>query len=196
VSVAAFETISVQRGPDLVTVSLERLTMAPQMFRELGSLFRSFGQDRALRGVVLRSAVQHFSYGLDPTAVFSEDGAELADALSAVAACPATVLAAVHGRCMGSGVDLIRACDLRLASVDAKFSEPAPPRQARADDISAARAQLLGLVNDVYADRSALDAAAEALAREISAKPAIDVVPRQITHSLRHLTSMRSGPPV
>jgi enoyl-CoA hydratase len=196
VSVSGFDTISVQRGADLVTVSLERLTMPPQMFRELGSLFRSFSADRALRGVVLRSAVQHFTYGLDPTAVFSQDGAELADAISAVAACPAPVLAAVHGRCMGSGVDLIRACDIRLASVDAKFSGALPALQGRDSEISAARAQLLGLVNDVYADRSALDAAAEAVAREISEKPPRAAASRQIMQCLRHLTPMRSGPPV
>jgi enoyl-CoA hydratase len=204
-----FETVSVQRTANIVTVSLERLTMPPQMFRELGSLFRSFAQDPALRAVVLRSAVQHFTYGLDLAATFSEHGAvsgggaseglalhhsicSLQDDIGAVAACPVPVVAAVHGRCIGGGIDLIGACDVRLASVDAKFSVP----ETKADfgtlerlpaligeahtrelastgkDISAARAQQIGLINDVYGDRSALDAAAEALAREIAANPA------------------------
>ncbi|HEY6559947.1 MAG TPA: enoyl-CoA hydratase-related protein [Polyangiaceae bacterium] len=206
-SASQFETVSVQRTADIVTVSLERLTMPPQMFRELGSLFRSFAQDPALRAVVLRSAVQHFTYGLDLAVTFSEHGVSgggaseglalhhsicsLQDDIGAVAACPVKVVAAVHGRCIGGGIDLISACDVRLASVDAKFSVP----ETKADlgtlerlpaligqahtrelastrqDISAARAQQIGLINDVYGDRSALDAAAEALAREIAANP-------------------------
>lgn len=209
-STPEFETVSVQRAADIVTVSLERLTMPPQMFRELGSLFRSFAQDPALRAVVLRSAVQHFTYGLDVAATLSEHGAGLdggasggvalqrsicclQDDIGRVAACPVPVVAAVHGRCMGGGIDLISACDVRLASVDAKFSVPETkadlgtlarlpaligPVHTRelasaAKDISAARAQQIGLINDVYGDRSALDAAAEALAREIAANPLV-----------------------
>lgn len=43
-------------------------------------------------------------------------------AMSCVAECPLPVIAAVHGACIGAGVDLITACDIRLASSDAKFS--------------------------------------------------------------------------
>ena len=43
-------------------------------------------------------------------------------AVTAVADCPKPVVAAVHGYCIGGGVDLITACDIRLASADAVFS--------------------------------------------------------------------------
>ena len=43
-------------------------------------------------------------------------------AISSVANCPKPVVAAVHGYCIGGGVDLIAACDIRLASADAVFS--------------------------------------------------------------------------
>ena len=46
----------------------------------------------------------------------------LQDSVTAVAQCPKPVIAAVHGYCIGGGVDLIAACDIRLASADAVFS--------------------------------------------------------------------------
>ena len=39
--------------------------------------------------------------------------------VTTVADCPKPVIAAVHGYCIGGGVDLITACDIRLASADA-----------------------------------------------------------------------------
>ena len=85
--------------------------------------------------------------------------------------------------CIGGGVDLISAVDIRYASADAKFSvrevklsivadvgslarlpHPVrrPPARAGADgwDIDAARAEKIGLVNDVFADADAALAAA------------------------------------
>jgi enoyl-CoA hydratase len=41
---------------------------------------------------------------------------------SSLADCPKPVIAAVHGWCIGAGIDLITACDIRYASADAKFS--------------------------------------------------------------------------
>ena len=43
-------------------------------------------------------------------------------AFTAAEACPVPVIAAVHGPCIGAGVDLITACDVRLCSADAVFS--------------------------------------------------------------------------
>ena len=42
--------------------------------------------------------------------------------ITAVADCPKPVIAAIHGYCIGGGVDLTSACDIRLASADAVFS--------------------------------------------------------------------------
>ncbi|PHV12373.1 crotonase/enoyl-CoA hydratase family protein [Chitinimonas sp. BJB300] len=45
----------------------------------------------------------------------------LQDSLSAIERCRKPVIAAIHGACVGGGLDLIAACDLRYCSVDAHF---------------------------------------------------------------------------
>jgi enoyl-CoA hydratase len=109
------------------------------------------------------------------------------------------VIAAVHGWCVGGGVDLITACDLRICSADARFSVRETKVAMVADlgslqrlplvigdaatrelaltgkDIDATRALALGLVSQVTADRTALDAAARALAAEIAGNPPLVV---------------------
>jgi enoyl-CoA hydratase len=113
-------------------------------------------------------------------------------AISSVAACRKPVIAAVAGWCVGGAVDLITACDVRLCSADARFSVRevklamvadvgtlarlpgiVGPGHARmlaftGDDIDAARARAIGLVEDVHADPDALFAAARALAGRIA----------------------------
>jgi enoyl-CoA hydratase len=120
-------------------------------------------------------------------------------AITAVAECPKPVVAAVHGACIGGGVDLITACDIRLASADAVFSVRETKVAIVADlgtlqrlpriigpghvaelaftgrDISAERAAAIGLVNDVVADPDAVHRAADQLARVIAANPPLAV---------------------
>lgn len=43
------------------------------------------------------------------------------DAFNAIEAFPWPVVVAIHGACVGAGVDLITACDIRLAATDATF---------------------------------------------------------------------------
>jgi enoyl-CoA hydratase/carnithine racemase len=45
----------------------------------------------------------------------------LQEAMSAFEACPVPVIAAVHGHCVGAGIDMITACDIRLATDSAVF---------------------------------------------------------------------------
>jgi enoyl-CoA hydratase len=119
--------------------------------------------------------------------------------VTSVAACPKPTIAAVHGYCIGGGVDLISACDIRLASADAVFSVRETRVAIVADlgslqrlpriigkghvaelaltgkDVPAARAKEIGLVNDVLADADAVLAAARQLATEIAANSPLAV---------------------
>merc|ERR1719277_2092022 len=44
------------------------------------------------------------------------------DAITAIERCLKPTIAVIHGACVGAGVDLITACDVRLCSADAFFS--------------------------------------------------------------------------
>ncbi|MCD2110554.1 crotonase/enoyl-CoA hydratase family protein [Rhodococcus rhodochrous] len=120
-------------------------------------------------------------------------------AITAVADCRKPVVAAVQGWCIGGAVDLISAADIRYASADAKFSVREVKVGMVADvgtlarlpliigdghvrelaltgkDIDAARAEKIGLVNDVHDDADAVLAAAHATAAGIAANPPLVV---------------------
>jgi enoyl-CoA hydratase len=105
---------------------------------------------------------------------------------------PKPVIAAVNGYCLGAGMDLITACDVRLASEDATFSIRETRMGLVADvgtlqrlpgivgaghtaelamtgrDIDAAQAMAIGLVNAVHPDREATIGAAREVATEIA----------------------------
>ena len=109
------------------------------------------------------------------------------------------VIAAVHGVCLGAGMDLITACDIRLASADATFSVRETKVAMVADigtlqrlprlvgdgvarelvftgcDIDAARARKIGLVNEILPDQAGLMARAQAMAQEIAANSPLAV---------------------
>jgi enoyl-CoA hydratase len=109
------------------------------------------------------------------------------------------VIAAVHGACIGGGMDLITACDIRLCAADAVFSVretkiamvadvgtlqrlprvigdgPARELIFTGRDIDAAQAREIGLVNEVLPDAEALQSRARALAQEIAANSPLAV---------------------
>ncbi len=206
-----------------------RNAMGPELWTDLPRAMHAVSEETAVRVVVVAARGPHFSVGLDLKAmgtVLSGDGdgggggggggspepsmaararksrrevLRLQASISAVALCPKPVIAAVHGYCIGGGVDLIAACDIRLASADAVFSVREAKVAIVADlgslqrlpaiigaghlaelaftgkDIDAARAREIGLVNEVAADAGAVQAAAAALAGEIAANSPIAV---------------------
>jgi enoyl-CoA hydratase/carnithine racemase len=111
--------------------------MDGDFFAELGETFRQLGRDRDVRAVLLSGRGRHFTAGLDLQYAAGQFGPaadpgraaearlrhvhQLQDAFTAVAECRVPVIAAVHGGCIGAGVDLISACDLRTCSANAFF---------------------------------------------------------------------------
>ncbi|MEZ4219448.1 MAG: crotonase/enoyl-CoA hydratase family protein [Polyangiaceae bacterium] len=214
---AEAETIRVEREGAIAHVVLQETTMRPQFFRELGATFRTLARDTELRAVVLRSAVKCFSYGLDLPAAASEMGEafagggaltrmkllslieELQSEIDAVENCPVPTVVALHGWCIGGGLDLAAACDIRLASADTKLSLRETKIAIVADlgslqrlpaiigdgltrelaftgkDIDATRALQIGLVNAVHDDAAAVQHAALTMAQEIAANAPLTV---------------------
>jgi enoyl-CoA hydratase len=221
------EVLSVERSGAVATLWLDRPearnAMGPDLWHDLPVVVAGLSEDEAVRAVVLAARGPHFSVGLDlkamghllsageptngpavPSVAARTQRARaeilrLQAAITAVAECPKPVVAAVHGYCIGGGVDLIAACDIRLASVDAVFSVREAKLAIVADlgslqrlpgiigaghvaelaftgkDVDANRARELGLVNEVYADQEAALAAARALADEIAANSPLAV---------------------
>ncbi len=113
-----------------------RNAMNVAFFQELPQRFSEFDEDPEVRVVVIRAEGKSFTAGLDLTelgGLVKSAGADAREELrqfilrcqesmTAVEKCRKPVIAAVHGHCIGGGVDLLSACDIRLATRDAIFS--------------------------------------------------------------------------
>jgi enoyl-CoA hydratase len=215
------QVLSIEHDGEVATLWLEREearnAMGPEFWSDLPAAMGELSADPEVRAVVIAARGPHFSVGLDLKAMapllmgsHRSDSAEkmsqaarsahgLAEvrkmqaSITSVADCPKPVVAAVHGYCIGGGVDLISACDIRLASSDAIFSVRETKMAIVADlgslqrlpriigaghlaelaftgkDISAERAKEIGLVNEVHPDPGAVVEAARELASEIAA---------------------------
>jgi enoyl-CoA hydratase len=222
----ASPVLSVERSGAVATLWLDRPearnAMGEDLWRDMPEAMEVLGNDPEVRVIVVAAKGPHFSVGLDLKAMGGmlsgvgaapgqgTSGAEkalqarrdilrLQASITAVARCPKPVIAAVHGYCIGGGVDLIAACDIRLASADAVFSVREAKVAIVADlgslqrlpaiigaghvaelaftgkDITAARAKEIGLVNDVAVDAEAVQQEASALAQEIAANSPLAV---------------------
>jgi enoyl-CoA hydratase len=113
-----------------------RNTMGMAFFKEIGELFDGFDRNPDLRVVIIKAEGKSFSAGTDlnEAATLLGKGAAderectrvhilaLQEGLNKIEKCRKPVIAAVHSHCIGGGIDLISACDIRLASKDAVFS--------------------------------------------------------------------------
>ena len=122
--------IRVQADGPVTTVVLhnpDKLNaMSRTMWRELRVAFVAIAADPHVRCVLLRGAGPHFCAGGDIAEYpgFRFDAEQLQHfheeevwgALAAILACDVPVLAQIQGVCMGAGVEIASACDLRLAA--------------------------------------------------------------------------------
>jgi enoyl-CoA hydratase len=192
--------------------------MGPDFWRETPDLFARLDRDQEVRAIIVRGEGSQFSYGLDLAAMMGNLGQhfgganlaaertelldkvfEMQQAFDRVEACRKPVIAAINGWCIGGGLDLIAACDIRLCAQDARFSLREVKVAIVADlgslqrlpriigegntrelaltgkDISAERALRINLVNEVYETPAALIDAARTTALEIAANPPLVV---------------------
>ncbi|WGY00460.1 crotonase/enoyl-CoA hydratase family protein [Nocardioides sp. QY071] len=198
----------------IATVTLLKRGPTPSMgaahFEELPLVFSGLEARDDVRVIVIRGAGDHFSFGLDlvdmrPLLDLARPGANAADrqallrriadlqaAFTRVAATTKPVVAAVDGWCIGAGLDLISAADLRIATQGARFSIRETRMAMVADlgslqrlvgiigdghlrelaltgrDFTAADGLQIGLLNRVVTDVGALHATTMELAKELA----------------------------
>lgn len=193
-------------------------TMNRAFWKELPEALHALDRDASARVVVLSSTGKHFTAGMD-LSVFSGPGIgndkgseigrqreqlrrtvlEFQETFNAIEKIRMPVIAAIQGGCIGGGVDMISACDMRYCTEDAFFCIAEINIGMTADvgtlqrlphlipsgmvrelaytgrRLPAARAKEIGLVNEVYPTQEAMLAAVMATAKEIAERSPLAV---------------------
>ncbi len=219
-----------------------RNSRVPAFREELPAIVREIDDEGKARVIVMSFLGPHFTSGLDLDAFLPEadSGREeggsgaagsgqglpeglalyetigaLQESFTTLERCRLPVLAAIQGGCIGGGVDLVTACDMRYATADAFFSvyeinigltadagtfprllAHVPEGIARelacaGRRMGAEEARSVGLVNRVFPDREAMLEGVLGVAGEIAAKAPLAVhgCKRIITHARDHTTA-------
>jgi enoyl-CoA hydratase/carnithine racemase len=204
----ATDVLEIERGDGLATLTLnrpgQRNALSRELMRELLSALEGIGNDPEVRAVVIAGRGPAFSAGHDLSEMlglglddYREIFALCTRMMGAIHALPQPVLARVHGMATAAGCQLVAACDLAVASSEARFATPGvkiglfctTPMVEVARAVGRKRAlELLltgapidaetaadwGLVNRVVAPED-LDAATDELARAIAAASPLTV---------------------
>jgi enoyl-CoA hydratase len=210
----------------------EAFNSMPRAFwNELPALVHDINDDAKARVVVISSTGKHFTAGMD-LSVFTDGGGisasrgdpyaraeafrqfvlTLQKSFSCLDECRMPVLAAIQGGCIGAGVDMTSACDMRYCTEDAFFQIAEINIGMTADvgtfprlcklipegwvrelaytgaRLPAARAKAIGLVNEVFPTQEAMLAHVMEVAREIASKAPVAVAgsKRMINHARDH----------
>ena len=216
------ETLTVSLQDHIATVCLNRPekanAMNAAMWQDIRSAFEWVDAQAEARVAVLEGEGRHFTAGIDlqmmmgiaPQIEDACDGRarerlrrvilDLQDTLTSLERCRKPVLAAIHGACMGGGIDLICAADMRYCSSDAYFSIKEIDIGMVADvgtlqrlpkligsqglvrelaytgrRMEAAEAREAGLVNRVFDSREALRQGVRDIAASIAAKSPLSI---------------------
>jgi enoyl-CoA hydratase len=207
-----YQHIEIERDGYVATLWINRAeklnAMSADIWRDIPAAMAEIDADDSARVVILAGRGPAFTVGIDIELLASlQPGVgsraetsmnlyrtikELQRTASCFAESPKPVIATVQGYCLGGGMDLITACDIRVASEDAIFSIRETRMGLVADvgslqrlpaivgpghtaelaytgkDIDAARALTIGLVNSVLPSADDAVRAAREIAVEIA----------------------------
>lgn len=215
-----FEYLEFTLQEHILHLQLNRPTKANAMNRkmwfEIGEVYKWISEQNDIHVVVLSGKGKQFSSGadinflmgvMDSTQRCESDKTEhlrleiinMQSAFTAIAECNAPTIAAIHGVCVGGAIDLVSACDIRLASSRSYFSILETQLGIPADMgtlqrllfnlpdgrlrelaytsaiFSGSKAKKWGMVNETYFTRKKLMKAAFILAGKIASLPSYAV---------------------
>jgi enoyl-CoA hydratase len=197
-----------------------------QAWDEMKSIFEEADQNPEVRVIILSGEGKHFCAGIDLSMLmniggfqgkgcesrkretFRKELAYLQDCVSAIEKCRKPVIAAIQKACVGGGVDIISACDMRYCTEDAFFSIKEVDMGLVADvgtmqrlpkiipygiaaelaytgrKVFGQEGKEIGLINQVYADKASMMEEVQKIAATIASKS--PVVIRGTKHILQH----------
>jgi enoyl-CoA hydratase len=215
----SYEVFTIERHGQTATLWHDnperRNAMGPAFWKELPEAMAELTEDDQVRAIVLAGRGRDFTVGLDLKSMGGavtgageaarpfralDEIMRLQRSITALAECPKPVIAAVHGYCIGGGIDLITACDIRYAAANTIFSIRETRIAIVADvgtlqrlpsiigkghvaelaysgrDFGAEYGERIQLVNAVHPNQDATLAAARELAEEIAANSPLAVM--------------------
>ena len=229
-----FDTLTVTLDQHIATVRLNRPeklnAMNAAMWQDIRQAFRWVDETPEARVAVLQGEGRFFTAGIDlqmmldaaPQGSNACQGRaretlrrsilDMQDTLTSLERCRKPVLAAIHGGCIGGGIDLVTCADMRYASSDAYFTIKEIDIGMTADvgtlqrlpklvgegitrelaytgrKFDAAEAKEMGLVNRVFDTRDALYAGVHAMASTIASKSPLSIrgTKEMITYARDH----------
>lgn len=230
-----FTTLTIELDGPVARLLLNRPdkanAMSEAMWRELPQAAAWINTQKQIRVVILAGAGKHFTAGIDLQVLAGLSQKVLGPgcpgrareylrewilgaqaSITAIESIRVPVIAAVQGACVGAGVDIIAACDLRYSTVDAKFCIKEVDLAVVADvgtvqrlmpiigygrlaeltytaeTFNGTKAEAIGLVGATYATGEELMTAVDTLAKSLAAKSPLTVrgVKQNLLYSRDH----------
>jgi len=183
-----------------------------EAWKEMKSVFESLSDDPEVRCIILGGEGKNFCAGIDLSLLMDVSQydnikcegrkretvrkfiLQLQDCITAIEKCRKPVIAAIHRACIGGGVDIISACDMRYCTEDAYFSIKEVDMGLVADigtlqrlpkilnlgvvaemaytgrNVGGQEAKEIGLVNQIYINKETMIAAVTQIAEIIASK--------------------------
>lgn len=215
----------------------KRNNMNAAFWRELPEIIKGIDYSSKARVIVISSTGPHFTAGLDISSfagvsdpvgetdkrtkrlqkgtAFYDNVLHMQESFNCIEECRVPVLAAIQGGCIGGGVDLASACDIRYATEDAfltifetnigmtadvgtfpRLVKLIPEGYVRemaytGRKVSANEARSMGLINNVYKDQETMLKEVMGIAAEIASKAPLAVYgcKRMINYARDHSTA-------
>lgn len=217
----SYQTLSLNIENHIATVSFNRPEKANALnklaWEELQQVFEFLDTDPDTRVIILQGEGKHFCAGIDLELLMAirqetADDCEgrirekirrfvkiLQAPINAIEQCNKPVLATIHGGCIGGGLDIVAACDMRYCTEDAYFTIKEIDMGMVADLGSLQRlpklmnqgmvremaytgrkvygpeAKEFGLVNSTYVSRDSLLEAVTGIAKQIASKSPLSI---------------------